>query len=152
VSSFATIEDLDSKNVSTQSPLPAGNLQNPKIGERDDPKENVTKNHPGLAEAATPEVIAHSVEFVAWPGKARELQTLLPEVMQTAFADCANFSGCLVLFPEQEARLVTVVTLWKGEGRAKKSEESLKRVEQMLFPYIEHWLRTRRLAAFLCMR
>jgi hypothetical protein len=149
---LAAIENPDPKSVSTPSPRPARNFRNPIAAERENPKENVPAFRPELAAVATPEVIAHSVEFVAWPGKARELQTLLPGAMQSAFADCSNFSGCLVLFPEQEARLVTVVTLWKGEGRAKKCEESAKRVEQMLFPYIEHWLRTRRLAAFLCIR
>jgi hypothetical protein len=152
VSGLAAIENLDPNTVSAQSSPPAGDFRNPKAGEQENPKENVPANRSGLTETGTPAVIAHSVEFVAWPGKARELQTLLPGAMQNAFAGCANFSGCLVLFPEQEARLVTVVTLWKGEGRAKKCEESSKRVEQMLFPYIEHWLRTRRLAAFLCMR
>jgi hypothetical protein len=152
VSSLAAIENLDPNSASSQSPRPAGNFRNPNAAERERPTQNVPEDRTGLAGAATPEVIAHSVEFVAWPGKARELQTLLPAAMQSAFTGCPNFSGCLVLFPEQEARLVTVVTLWKGEGRAKKCEESSKRVEQMLFPYIEHWLRTRRLAAFLCMR
>ncbi|HET7107506.1 MAG TPA: hypothetical protein VFI38_11905 [Candidatus Acidoferrum sp.] len=102
-----------------------------------------------MADSTTPEVIARSVEFVAWPGKAEELRTVLPDAMQRAFAGCPNFAGCMVLFPEQEARLMTVITLWKGEGRANQCEQNSKRVEQMLFPYSERWLRTRKLAALL---
>jgi hypothetical protein len=146
VPSLTAIKNLHRSSVSAHSSRPASTLQHSEAG------DNVPAIRPGLAETATPEVIAHSVEFVAWPGKPEQLRTVLPVAMQSAFAGCANFSGCLVLFPEQEARLVTVITLWKGEGRAKQCEENSKRVEQMLFPYIEHWLRTRRLTALLSMR
>jgi hypothetical protein len=70
-------------------------------------------------EATVPEVIAHGVEFVALPGKAEQLQTVIPGAMCQALAGSGNFSGCMVLVSEQEARLVTVITFWKGEGRAK---------------------------------
>lgn len=152
MASFTAIENIQTKNLSTHPGRTVGNFQHPEPGDRKPSKENEPANWHGLADEETPEVIAHSVEFVAWPGKAEELRRVLPEAMQGAFAGCVNFSGCLVLFPEQEARLVTVITLWKGEGRTNQCQENSKRVEQLLFPYIEQWLRTRRLAAFLSTR
>lgn len=149
---LTTIENLRTKSVSAHPSRPAGNFQHPETVKQELPKDKGLADRDGLADDAAPEVIAHSVEFVAWPGKAEELRTVLPEAIRGAFANNLNFSGCLVLFPEQEARLVTVVTFWKGEGRTKQCEENSKRVEQTLFPYIEHWLRTRRLAAFFSMR
>ncbi len=91
-------------------------------------------------------------DFVSWPGKAEELQTVLPEAIRTAFDGSANFSGCMVLVSEQEARLVTVITFWKGKGRTKHCNENSKRIEQLLVPYVDRWLRTRRLTAFLSTR
>jgi len=152
VAGLTAIENLRTKRVSAHPSRPAGNFEHLETVKRELPKDKGLADRDGLADAAAPEVIAHSIEFVAWPGKAEELRKVLPEAMRGAFANSLNFAGCLVLFPEQEARLVTVVTFWKGEGRTKQCEENSKRVEQMLFPYIEHWLRTRRLAAFLSMR
>jgi hypothetical protein len=100
-------------------------------------------------EDTTPEVIAHSVEFVAVPGKAEKLQMAIPEAMRNAFGNSSGFSGCMVLVSEQEARLVTVITLWTGKDRAKQCSENSKRVHKLLTPYVDRWLRTRRLAAFL---
>lgn len=100
----------------------------------------------------TPEVIAFGVEFVALPGQAAKLQTAIPEAMCNEFRDHGGFSGCMVLVPEQEARLVTVITLWTGRDRARLCNENARRIEKLLVPYVDRWLRTRRLAAFLCAR
>jgi len=152
VTSLTAIENIQTKNLPTHPCGTVGDFQHPEPGEREPSKENEPANPHGLADEETPEVIAHSVEFVAWPGTAEELRRVLPEAMRGAFAGCVNFSGSLVLFPEQESRLVTVVTLWKGEGRTNQRQENSKRVEQLLFPYIEQCLRMRKLAAFLSMR
>jgi hypothetical protein len=97
VASLTAVEIIHSKNVPANASRPAVSLQRPEAGNREPSKANVLANRLGLAEPATPEVIAHSVEFVAWPGKAGELRTVVPEAMRSAFAGCANFSGCLVL-------------------------------------------------------
>lgn len=102
--------------------------------------------------APMPEVIAHSVEFVAWPEKAGELRTVLPEVLRMALGSIEDFSAYMVLVSEQEARLVTVVTLWAGTNRAKQCEQNSKRLKRLLTPFVERWLRTRSLAAFMSIR
>ena len=117
-----------------------------------EPTENNALSHDLTAVVATPDVFALAADFVSWPGKAEELQTVLPEAIRNAFDGSANFSGCMVLVSEQEARLVTVITLWKGKGRTKHCNENSKRIEQLLKPYVDRWLRTRRLAAFLSTR
>lgn len=101
------------------------------------------------AEGSTPRVIAYAVEFVALPGKAEKIQTVLPEAIRKTLGDSRCFSGCMVLVSEHETRLVTVITLWTGEDRARQCGENSKRVERLLLPYVDHWLRARRLAAFL---
>jgi len=104
------------------------------------------------AETPAPEVIAHGVEFVALPGEAAKLQRAIPEVMRSTFCNSGSFSGCMVLVSEQEARLVTVITLWTGSDRVDQCDENARRVEKLLDPYVDRYLRTRRLAAFLSAR
>jgi hypothetical protein len=55
----------------------------------------------------------------------------------------------MVLVSEQESRLVTVITLWAGEQRAKQSRENEKWVKKLLSPYVDRWLRTQILSASL---
>ncbi|MFI5059607.1 MAG: hypothetical protein ACHQLQ_15665 [Candidatus Acidiferrales bacterium] len=103
-------------------------------------------------QAGTPEVIAHGVEFVALPGKAAKLQNAIPEAMRNTIGNSRSFSGCIVLVSEQEARLVTVITLWTGRNRVEQCNENAKQVKKLLAPYVDRFLRTRRLAAFLSTR
>jgi len=99
--------------------------------------------------APAPEFIAHGVEFVALPGEAAKLQRAIPEAMRSTFGNSGSFSGCMVLVSEQEARLVTVITLWTGTDRVDQCDENARHVEKLLDPYVDRYLRTRRLAAFL---
>jgi hypothetical protein len=99
--------------------------------------------------APTPEVIAHGVEFVALPGEAANLLRAIPEAMRNTLGNSRSFSGCMVLVSEEEARLVTVITLWAGRNRVEHCNENSKQVKKLLAPYVDRFLRTRRLAAFL---
>jgi len=103
-------------------------------------------------EAQAPAVIAHGVEFVALPGKAELLQSVIPEAMRKTIGNSRSFSGCMVLVSEEEARLVTVITLWTGRNRLEQCNENAKQVKALLAPYVDRFLRTRRLAAFLSAR
>lgn len=150
--SLTAIENIQTKNVSGLSTRRTGNFRHSEASDRELPENDEHTSGNDLAGAVTPEVVAHSVEFVAWPGKTEELQTVLPESVRSAFAGCASFSGCLVLVSEQEARLVTVITLWTGENRTKQCAEYSKRVQRLLLPHVERWLRTRRLAGSLSTR
>ncbi len=110
-----------------------------------------TAQAPGVSpgQALLPEVIAHGVEFVAQPGKATLLQSAIPEAMRNTIGHSRSFSGCMVLVSEEEARLVTVITLWTGRNRMEQCNENSKLVKKLLAPYVDRFLRTRRLAAFL---
>jgi len=103
-------------------------------------------------EAPAPAVIAHGVEFVALPGKAAILQSVIPNAMRNTIGNSRSFSGCMVLVSEEEARLVTVITLWTGRNRMEQCNENAKQVKALLAPYVDRFLRTRRLAAFLSIR
>lgn len=103
-----------------------------------------------VQEVSSPMVVAHAVEFVALPGKATKLRALIPPAMRDAAADSDTFAGCIVLLSEQEARLVTVITLWKAADPTNEYLESCKKLENILEPYVDRWLRSRRLAAFVC--
>ena len=104
------------------------------------------------AQHLAPDLIAHGVEFVASPGKGEKLQRTIPEAMRNALGKSGSFAGCMVLVSEQESRLVTVITLWKGSDRLRQCEENSKCVRGLLTPYVDSWLRTRRLTAFLSAR
>lgn len=96
-------------------------------------------------EAGAPGVTALSVEFVAKPEKARSAPTAIPAAITGAFQDVAGFAGCLVMVSAQEARLVTVVTLWAGNGREKRRGENLRWVQTLLAPFVDHRLRAQTL-------
>lgn len=120
------------------------------VGTEADPLEAIPPaDQDTLADAQTPRVIAHGVEFVALPGKAEKLSSAIPKALRTALGNSRNFSGSMVLVSEQESRLVTVITLWAGTNRAKECAEKSSQVKRLLTPYVDRWLRTRRLAAFL---
>ena len=99
--------------------------------------------------ASMPEVIALGVDFVALPGKAAKLQTAILEAVRNTLGNRGGFSGCMVLVSEQEARLVTVLTLWRGRDRLEQCDKNSKRIKKLVTPYVDRFLRTRRLAAFL---
>ena len=113
-------------------------------------EELLPSDRASAGETPDPVILAYSVEFVALPGRTEELRTMIPDAMRIALANSRAFSGCMVLLSEQEARLVTVITFWTGRDRAKHCTENSKQVESLLLPYVDDWLRTRRMTAFLC--
>ena len=117
-----------------------------------EPLEGISQaDRDSTREVATPQLIAHGVEFVALPGTAEKLRMAVPNAICNALGGSSNFSGCMVLVSEQEARLVTVITLWTGTDDGKQRDVNAKQVKSLLMPYVDRWLRTQRLAAFLSM-
>jgi hypothetical protein len=122
--------------------------------------KNLTRNHlpvetvvaPVKTESATkstPQVLSHSVEFVALPGRTEKLCTEIPLAMQKAYGNSESFAGCIVLVSEQEARLMTVLTLWNGADPANASDDSLESLKRLLEPHVDSWMRTRRFISLL---
>jgi hypothetical protein len=99
--------------------------------------------------AADSDVTAHGMEFVALPGQSESLRKKIPLAMRSANGSSQDYVGCMVLFSEKEARLVSVITLWKGRDRATKCNQDSKRLKKLLEPYVDRWLRTRRFVTFL---
>ena len=95
------------------------------------------------AKAAAPQLFAHMVEFVALPGQTENLQTKIPLAIRHTSGESDGFSGCIVLFSEYEARLVTVITLWAEESRGSQSNGNVNRLKRLLEPYVDRWMRAR---------
>jgi len=93
------------------------------------------------------EVSAQSIEFVAVPDMAARLQATLPAAIRSALQNAEGFAGCAVMVSEEEARLVTVVTFWRGKERSGKASANALWVEQLLDPYIDRQLRVNKLRA-----
>ena len=93
------------------------------------------------------EVCAQSIEFVAVPDMAVRLQATLPGAIRSALQKSEGFAGCAVMVSEEEARLVTVVTFWRGKERSSKANANALWVEQLLDPYIDRQLRVNKLRA-----
>src|SRR5882724_7450592 len=96
---------------------------------------------------APSEVTALSVEFVATPRGALDVQTAIPAAITSAMKEIAGFAGCVVMIAEQEARLITVITFWSGPDRAKKCSDNARWVYQLLVPYLDRCLRVQTLVA-----
>ncbi len=88
------------------------------------------------------DVSAHTVQFVASPFKTQKLQSILPIAIREAFRLSPGFAGCMVMISDQEARLVTVVTLWTGKQRARHCSENADCIRKLLSPYVDNWLRS----------
>jgi hypothetical protein len=101
-----------------------------------------------VATANSP-VTALSVEFVAKPEEARRAQSAIPSALIGALKEVTGFAGCLVLVSDQEARLLTVVTLWSGNDRQKRCAENARWVQALLAPYVDRRLRVQTLVAHL---
>jgi hypothetical protein len=100
-----------------------------------------------VSTAGSPRVTALSVEFVAKPQEAHRVQSAIPAALARALLGVSGFAGCLVMISEQEARLVTVITLWVGDERQKQCREKALWVQRLLTPYLDHCLRVQTLVA-----
>jgi hypothetical protein len=77
------------------------------------------------------------------------VQSAIPPALAGALQDVSGFAGCLVMISEQEARLVTVITLWVGNDRLRQCRENANGVHKLLAPYVDRRLRVQILAAYL---
>src|SRR6266851_8231938 len=102
---------------------------------------------PANGKSGAPPVTALSVEFVAKPQEARRVEAAIPAAIAGALKDVAGFAGCLVMISDQEARLVTVVTLWAGDDRVKRCGQNVRWVRALLKPYLDHCLRVQTMVA-----
>ncbi len=101
----------------------------------------------GTSRAA--EFTAVSIEFVAKPQEAHRVETTIPAAIGRALKYVTGFAGCLVMIPEQEARLVTVVTFWDGEDCVKRRSQNVRCVQALLAPYLDRLLRVQTMVAHL---
>ena len=106
---------------------------------------------PANGKSGAPPVTALSVEFVAKPQEARRVEAAIPAAIAGALKDLAGFAGCLVMISDQEARLVTVVTLWAGNDRVKRCSQNVRWVHALLAPYLDRCLRVQTMVAHLPM-
>ena len=104
---------------------------------------------PKVSATGNSQVTALSIEFVAKPHEAHRAQLAIPSALAGALKEVTGFAGCLVMVSDQEARLLTVVTLWSGDERQKLPNENLRWVRALLAPYLDRCLREQILSAHL---
>jgi hypothetical protein len=107
---------------------------------------------PKVSATSNSQVTALSIEFVAKPHEAHRAQLAIPSALAAAFKEVTGFAGCLVMASDQEARLLTVVTLWSGDERQKLCNENLRWVRALLATYLDRCLRVQILNAHLPLR
>jgi hypothetical protein len=77
------------------------------------------------------------------------VEAVIPAAIARALKDVTGFAGCLVMVSDQEARLVTVVTLWTGNERVKCCRENIRRINALLAPYLDRRIRVQTMVAHL---
>jgi len=97
---------------------------------------------------ASSRITALNIEFVAKPSEAHKVQAALPAAIQGAFGEVAGFAGSLMMIANHEARLVTVITLWRGEERMQRCNENVRWVMALLAPYMDRCLRVQSSTAY----
>jgi hypothetical protein len=102
-----------------------------------------------VSRSGNSQVSALSIEFVARPHEAHRAQSAIPPALAGAFKEVTGFAGCLVMVSDQEARLLTVLTLWSGHDRQKLCNENLRWVRALLAPYLDRCLRVQILNAHM---
>jgi hypothetical protein len=81
---------------------------------------------------------ARAVEFIAKPGKIRQLQCCVREGIMRALENCVEFSSALLLTSHKEPRLVVVLTFWSSKEAALNNRwEEIPEIQQMVFPMID---------------
>jgi hypothetical protein len=93
--------------------------------------------------------LAMTIEFVAKPDKARSAPASLPAAITDTLKEVTGFAGCIVMVSDQEARLITVVTLWTGNDSQKCCAKNLRWVRALLSNYIDRCLRVQTMVAHL---
>lgn len=106
-------------------------------------------NGPTTQESFAPRLFAHMVEFVTLPGQAERLQAEIPLALRRANGRSDGFAGCIVMFSEQEARLVTLITLWRDGNHTNECNGNSTRLKTLLAPYVDRWLRARSFHTFV---
>ena len=104
---------------------------------------------PSHSKSSVPPLTALSIEFVAKPQEAHCVEVAIPTAVAGALKDVTGFAGCLVMISDQEARLVTVVTLWAGHDRTKCCSQNIRWVNALLAPFLDRRLRTQTMVAHL---
>ena len=99
--------------------------------------------------SAAPPLTALTIEFVAKPEQAHRVEAAIPGAIAGALKDVAGFAGYLMMISDQEARLVTVVTLWAGDDRAKCFNQNVPWVHALLAPFLDRCLRVQTMVAHL---
>src|SRR5467141_1475808 len=99
--------------------------------------------------STVPPMTALSVEFVAKSQEAHRVEATIPAAIAGALKEVDGFAGCLVMISHHEARLVTVVTLWAGNDRAKCCSQNARWVHALLAPYLDRRLRVQTMVAHL---
>jgi hypothetical protein len=97
----------------------------------------------------TSNVTAYSVEFVAKPGEALKAQSALAPAITGTLNEVTGFAGCILMTSDQEARLMTVVTFWRGSDRMKHCNANVRWVNALLAPYMDRKLRVQTMVAQL---
>jgi hypothetical protein len=92
---------------------------------------------------------ALSIEFVAKPEKVHCLRDTVPATVRDGLEQAPGFAGCLVMISDREARLVSVVTFWTGEGQKTYGSKRARWLRRLLTPYVDHCLRIGTLDAYL---
>lgn len=81
---------------------------------------------------------ARSVEFIAQPGKIRDLRSCVQGELMEHLRKQRGFAGAIVLSSHKEPRLVLVMSLWKSEKDATGNRwESSAAVLKMIAPLID---------------
>jgi hypothetical protein len=94
-------------------------------------------------------VTAYSVEFVAKPGESLKAQTALAPAITGTLQGVTGFAGCILMTSDQEARLMTVVTFWRGSERLKHCNANTRWVNALIAPYMDRKLRVQTMLAQL---
>src|SRR6266576_268921 len=102
---------------------------------------------PSNGKSGAPPLTALSIEFVAKPREAHRVEAAIPAAVAGALRDVTGFAGCLVMISDQEARLVTVVSLWAGHDRTKCCNQNVRWVNALLAPYLDRCLRVQTMVA-----
>lgn len=92
---------------------------------------------------------ALSIEFVAKPEEAHKAHSAVPPAIVGALGEVTGFGGCYVLVSSYEPRLITVVTLWRGEDRMLRCAENVRWVQALLAPSVDRYLRVQTMAAYM---
>jgi hypothetical protein len=115
---------------------------------KDGDSERVVNLSESPPRSAPHKLLALNLEFIAKPGQAKQIESVLFGAIDGMLRQVPGFAGSLLMISDQESRLVSITTFWSAADGAARCVESQRLLTELLSPYLDGRLRRKTCVAY----